>query len=259
MLARQILFSLLAVFLCLFVSVFRVQAVETTSSGVAVSVEINSAELKDGAIVCSSNTGLNLCNSEYAVNAFGVFSESPAIILQSSGSVDPKTVVSSGNAFIQVSTINGAIHQGDFITTSTVPGVGQRATKSGNIIGIAFEDYLNTDSTQVGRIEVAIGIRPAIVATSARDNLVDTLKSGLLAPSLTPLASLRYLLAILIAIFAFILGFFYFGRVSRTGVEAMGRNPLASKAIQVHVLLNLLFTMLIMVAGLVLAYIILIL
>jgi hypothetical protein len=72
------------------------------------------------------------------------------------------------------------------------------------------------------------------------------------------LASLRYLLAIIVAVMAFGLGFVYFGRVAKGGVEALGRNPLAGRAIQLSVLMNLILTVAIMVGGLVLAYIILI-
>jgi hypothetical protein len=121
-----------------------------------------------------------------------------------------------------------------------------------------LEDYLNTDTTVTGVMQVSIGIRPAIVATSARGNLIEALKQGLLAPTLTPLASLRYLLAMIVAVASFILGFIYFGKVAKSGVEAVGRNPLASRLIQLNVALNLILTVAIMSAGLLLAYFILI-
>jgi len=72
------------------------------------------------------------------------------------------------------------------------------------------------------------------------------------------LASLRYLLAILVAMTSFILGFVYFGRVAKGGVEAIGRNPLARRAIQIGGALNLVLTLSIMAGGIVLAYVILI-
>jgi hypothetical protein len=130
--------------------------------------------------------------------------------------------------------------------------------KSGNVLGVALEEYSNNDKSEVGKILVSIGIRPAIVATSARGNLVEALKQGLLAPTLTPLASLRYLLAMIVAVTAFILGFVYFGKVAKSGVEAVGRNPLASKMIQLNVAVNLVLTVAIMTGGLLLAYAILI-
>jgi F0F1-type ATP synthase membrane subunit c/vacuolar-type H+-ATPase subunit K len=73
------------------------------------------------------------------------------------------------------------------------------------------------------------------------------------------LASLRYLLAFLIAIIAFVLGFIYFGRVVRVGIEAIGRNPLARRMIQITMLFNILITIVIVLAGLLIAYLILVL
>jgi hypothetical protein len=137
--------------------------------------------------------------------------------------------------------------------------VAQLATKSGNVLGTALEEFVSTDVNQEGKILIAIDIRPAIVATSARTNLVEAMKEGLLAPTLTPLASLRYVLAVIIAVTAFTLGFVYFGRVAKQGVESLGRNPLAGRLIQFNVMLNLILTVMIMGGGLLLAYIILIL
>ena len=103
-----------------------------------------------------------------------------------------------------------------------IPVFVELASKSGNVMGVALEDFATQDEKSVGKVMVAIGIKPSIVATSARTNLVETLRQGFLAPTLTPLASMRYLLAILIALLAFLMGFLYFGRVARQGVNRWG-------------------------------------
>lgn len=60
---------------------------------------------------------------------------------------DPKTygfyqpVALVGRVPAKVSTENGPIAKGDPITSSSIPGVGMRATKQGRIIGIALEPY----------------------------------------------------------------------------------------------------------------------
>ena len=231
---------------------------QETSSGVAVSFKFAQADVTDGQIVCSSPDGLKVCINEYDVSTAGVYVQSPAVLLENKNIENSKPVISMGRADVQVSSINGEIKKGDFITTSTLPGIGQKASKSGNIVGVALEDYSAADVQSIGKIVVSVGIRTAIVSTSARGNLLDSLKEGLLAPTLTPLASLRYLLAIIVAASSFIFGFVYFGRVSKSGVEAIGRNPLASKTIQIGVLLNLVLTVAIMGGGLVMAYVILI-
>ena len=58
---------------------------------------------------------------------------------------------------------------------------------------------------------------------------------------------------------SFSLGFIYFGRVAKTGIEAMGRNPMAGKMIQLSVLFNIIVTVIIVLIGLAIAYLILIL
>lgn len=236
-----------------------VKAQEQTSSGVALSVSIPTENVDDGSILCSSTLENQLCTSEYDVGMVGVHTANPAVFLENTAMENAVPMISMGRVYVRVSSANGNIKKGDFVTASTNPGVGQLADKSGNILGVALEEYASEDKAGVGKILVSVGIRPAIVATSARGNLVETLKKGLLAPTLTPLASLRYLLAILIALASFILGFIYFGRVAKSGVEAVGRNPMAGRLIQLNVMLNMLMTVLIMAGGLLLAYLVLIL
>lgn len=248
-----------SIFLILMFFVFSNTAfAQETGSGLAVSIQYAQDEVVDGDIVCATTEGGKPCAIEYDATMYGVFTESPAVFLEDSNLTNSKPVISSGKAFVRVSSIGGEIKKGDFVTTSTKAGIGQKATKSGNIVGIAMEDFTNTDTNAVGKILVAVNVRPAIVAVSARSNLVETLKQGLLAPSLTPLASLRYVLAVLVAVSAFVLGFVYFGRVAKSGVEAIGRNPLAGRLIQINVVLNMTLTVSIMVGGLLLAYFILI-
>jgi F0F1-type ATP synthase membrane subunit c/vacuolar-type H+-ATPase subunit K len=60
-------------------------------------------------------------------------------------------------------------------------------------------------------------------------------------------------------IISFTLGMIYFGRASRTGIEAVGRNPLAKRVIQLTIFLNIVLTIVIVMVGLAIAYLILIL
>ena len=226
-------------------------------AGIAVSRTFTEGEYVDGDIVCSSPDGLKRCSNEFDVNMEGVLIENPSVAFLSSKE-GTKLLLSSGKAYVRVVTSGGDIKRGDFITSSVNPGLGQRAGKSGNVLGVALQNYTSEAADKPGKILVGINIRPAIVATSARSNLLETLKQGLLAPTLTPLASLRYVLAILIAAASFLLGFIYFGKVAKGGIDAIGRNPLARRAIQLNVILNLIMTLAIMTGGLILAYVILI-
>ncbi|HRN96392.1 MAG TPA: hypothetical protein PLD54_03025, partial [Candidatus Levybacteria bacterium] len=69
-----------------------------------------------------------------------------------------------------------------------------------------------------------------------------------------PTTVFKYFLAGLIMVLAFVIGFFSFGRIANTGIEALGRNPLASRMIQLGIMLNVLITVAIIASGLVMAY-----
>lgn len=231
---------------------------EINSAGLAVSIQMSDGDMEDGSVICFSEKGAMRCNSEFDVGILGVYVQDPPLLLDSLEVPDRKPIATSGKAYVRVSTMNGKITKGQFVTSSEVQGVGQLADKSGNVLGIALEDYTVEDAQAVARILVAVDIKPAIVSQTARTNLIETLRQGLLAPTLTPLTSLRYVLAILIAVAAFVIGFWYFGKVARQGVESLGRNPMAGRTIQLTVFINLLLTLAIMAGGLILAYIILI-
>jgi F0F1-type ATP synthase membrane subunit c/vacuolar-type H+-ATPase subunit K len=130
---------------------------------------------------------------------------------------------------------------------------------SGQVVGIALQDYSSDNPELVDDILVQLDIRANVIQQNVRVNLIDALRSGTQAPFLTPLTSLRYILAALITGGAFVIGFASFGKTSGSGVEALGRNPLAHKTIQRSIVFNLILTAVIMMVGLVLAYLILVL
>ena len=191
----------------------------------------------------------------YDGNIYGVYVAEPALALENLSLTDAKTVATSGKAYVRVSDANGQVKKGDYVTSSDKEGVGQKATKSGYVMGTALEDAEVGES----KVLVAIAAKQAFVTLSTKGNLLETIKDAILSPTLTPLASLRYILAAIMASAAFILGFWYFGRVAKSGVEAVGRNPLAGRLIQFSVILNLILTALIMGSGLLIAYLILVL
>lgn len=221
---------------------------QTSSSGVAVSVSLTDTQILDGSVICNSA----VCTKSYDPSVMGVYTESPAILLENTTLIDGKPVISSGKVYVR---FEGDIKKGDYVTTSDKPGVAIKATKNGYVLGTSLEDFDGPS----GKILVALGMRPAVLANGTTDNLWEALRQGLSSLYLTPIAALRYIAAMIIVIAAFVLGFAYFGRVARSGVEAVGRNPLAGRAIELTVILNIILTIIIMGSGLLLAYIILVL
>jgi len=229
------------------------------SSGVAISIPITDKDTRDGSIISSSAKGYVLSHVAYDPSIYGVISEDPSLYIQNTNLPGAKPVVSSGKAFVQVSTINGAIRTNDFITSSEIPGVGQKASINGFVVGTALQNYSEVDTNKTGKILVSLHPRFNSSFIGLRGNLIQILRDAGGIYNLSPLASFRYILAAIIAIISFLLGFIYFGRVTRTGVEALGRNPLAGRMIQLNILFNLLLTIGIMAVGLGIAYLILIL
>ncbi len=227
------------------VLVFAVEVVSASEIGETVAFSIQmTGEVLDGQIICREQKEFGLCNKEYANSMAGVYNEKPALYIDDNmdGS---KPLISNGKAWVL---IEGSIEKGDYVTSSKTKGYGMKADRSGIILGIAME--AGSDK----KIPVLVGIKSVANAESSGGNLLDSVKQGLVFPNFDALASLRYWLAILICIVSFTIGFIYYGRISKTGIEAMGRNPLASRMIQLNIIFNLILITLIMVGGLALAY-----
>lgn len=229
------------------------------SLGVAVYVPV-SGEALDGNVVCNAESNVNApCIREYDPNMLGVVTDNPSVFFsEASPSAGTKAVVSSGNTYVLVNSQNGDIKTGDFLTSSRTTGVAQRASKSGFILGSALEDYSNSDTSQTGKILVSLSIRPAVLKAGAGLNLFQVIKDGVQGAFESPLAALRYTVAALIVSVVFIYGFIHFGRVARSGVESIGRNPLATKSIQAGVIMNMAVIIAIMGASIFVAYLILV-
>lgn len=237
---------------------FRVDA-QIDSLGIAIPTDIQSENVSDGHIVCTQDGGVALCSSAYDPSMLGVVAAAPALTFRHDDDESLPLVLSSGNTVVQVTSAGGNIAVGDLLTTSEIPGVGQKATLNGYVLGTALEPYESEDPEAIGDVYASINIHPVTSAITSRSNIVGSLRQALSAPALSPVATFRYLLAFLVALISFGLGFFYFGRVINSGVEAIGRNPLAKGAIQTAVLLNILITLVIVFTGLGISLLILIL
>jgi pyruvoyl-dependent arginine decarboxylase (PvlArgDC) len=249
-------------FLILFLSIvvtsgFMSQGVQAqrldTSFGVANYLPIAGENVKDGAIVISNSGRYQVSNLEYDAKMMGVVSENPAIVFK----VDDESqtpVMPSGNTFVLVSAHNGSIKKGDLITTSAIPGVGMKAIRSGYVLGNALEEFSTNNPNEIRKISVGLNIRYNSFQSQTSSSLLNILNLSAIATTEEPTTVFKYFLAGLILVIAFIIGFFSFGRIASTGIEALGRNPLASRMIHLGIMLNVLITVAIIAAGLVMAY-----
>lgn len=249
---KKFLFGLTLFALCSLLSV-PVYAQEI-SLGTAIPVRVNDGEPADGDIISVADGGGYVRTAILADPLmFGVVTLEPALYLYDKASEDEVPAISNGKVYVRVSTEAGPINQGDFVTSSTRPGVGVKAVANGYVLGTALEPYTEADPDQIGKI--LVDVDPRFVQTNR--NILATLFSlPTLSLAATPMNALRYIIAALITIASFYIGFRFFGRASLKGVEAMGRNPLAKKSIILVVVVNASLTFGVMLIGLVLAYVV---
>jgi hypothetical protein len=224
--------------------------------GVAYTLQVNGSNIEDGDIVVSTDKGYQLSKQPYDPGISGVVTENPAVVFTVDNTNFP--VLSSGNALVMVSGQNGPIKKGDFITTSDKAGVGMKANQSGYVLGAALENFNPQKKTDQKKINVSINIHYLLTTEpNTAASLMDVFRLSKLAAYESPSTVFKYVVAAVILISSFLLGFISFGRIARTGIEALGRNPLAGKIIQLGIFLNVTITVAIILAGLVLSYLVL--
>ena len=207
----------------------------------------------------------HLTSEESDQNLFGVVVTNPAIVLRTSTEGVP--LVNSGEVSVQVTTVNGPISAGDSITSSSIPGKGQRADFSTSfIVGTALDSFptLPTSTTTVvststvdgGLIRVLLAIGPKSADAEGSAGTGDATgdpTAGLLnvLGVSTPLATLiKYMLAALVVIGSIYVAFRSFGSNMKDSIISVGRNPLAKASIQSMVVLNTVLIVLVSLAGL---------
>jgi len=201
--------------------------------GVAINVEVKDKDVSAGDILSLTKDGLVRSAAAYDISMYGVVAAAPIL------SVEPKTdttraVISSGETDVRVSTKGGAIQIGDFITSSVEAGVGQKATESGYVLGKALKAY---DSGSVGTIPVAVSLGYATITspnksgpTAAAGSFLQRLAEAISNPDKFGVY-LRYFVAGAVGFISVFGAVFAFIRFMNTGLEAIGRNPLARRTI----------------------------
>lgn len=225
-------------------------------------------DVQEGDIVMNSDNGLILANLTYTNKMFGVVQEESVIVYRD---VDNQgTPVSrSGIAEVNVTTLNGPIKQGDYITSSPIAGKGMKATQSGYVLGSALEDFSGEGGQSVsiqgataisGKIKVALRIEYAEIDTTRNINrLLEYLNAAIFKNIQNPesfIQIIRYVSAGLIMMTSFAISFLIFSRTVAKGVEGIGRNPLAKNAIQFSMMVSAALTVAIVLIGIVASFVI---
>lgn len=241
---------------------------QTVDFGVAYGVIIAPPEqgaINDGHLVSLIEGNYQLSQVEYDFNFVGVVDFSPDLLLDLSGDENSTPIVKTGQVYVLTSNQGGSIAIGDWLTTSSQPGIAIKANREqGAVIGQALEAY-PADSDQAALILIALNPRAGSSLNSAdtpslsaavNQFLVDLfgLSSDVTAERAYDL--LRYLLAAIVIIISIIFSYYTFGRIARSGIEAVGRNPLARNSILFSVGFNVSVAAAIIFAGVIVSYLI---
>ena len=92
----------------------------------------------------------------------GVVSTKPGIIL--GGLIDGggANVALAGRIPVKINLNNGEIKAGDYLTSSDIPGIAMKATKAGKVLGIALEDFSQSDFDN-GKDRITMFVDPQFI------------------------------------------------------------------------------------------------
>ena len=108
-------------------------------------------DLNPGDVITNEATGVAKVHQGYDKNIMGVISTSPGVLLGKKQTADDVRVALTGRVPVKVTTENGPIEPGDYITSSKqFPGYGMKATHSGQVIGQALEAFTGTSTIEGG-------------------------------------------------------------------------------------------------------------
>lgn len=233
------------------------QGIETTTI-----YEIADKDAVDGDLIKASDQGLIRPNIGFDNKIFGIIQDNPLLVYRTP--TQGKPIVRSGMAQVNVTTLNGPIKYGDYITSSSVPGKGQKALESGYTVGMALGAFTGEGAPQIdipggkvalGKIPIAVRVEYTeltnprfagrlfgFIGTSLLENVSDPKQLGTVV---------RFIAAGLVILLSFTFGFLTFSRSIAKSIEALGRNPLAKATIQMTIVINIALLVVTAIIGIV--------
>jgi hypothetical protein len=245
--ARQLLIAILLSFVPTLAIVGLASA-----QAVVQSYGTNSA-LQTGLIVQLTAKNSNTVQALTQANAgsmFGVVVDQNAspVTLSGTTSAEQTFVATTGNYNVLVSSQNGPIKAGDYITISSLDGIGMKATGDDNfVLGRATANFSGSNDSvgtatlkgsagqssivQLGRVAVNISVGRNPLIKSQQSDLPSFLRTAGSSVSNKPVSTAKVYLALVILLAsAIIAGALMYGGI-RSSMTAIGRNPLSRKSI----------------------------
>ncbi len=207
---------------------------------------ISDKQAKYGDIISNSTKGLVRTTSPYQSTILGVLTEEPVAVFKADSDAE-KPVATGGVVVVNVNSSNGEIKKGDFVTSSSTPGQGMKATNSGYAIGMAI------DNASGGKVNVALRVEYAELSSpQTLKRLFDLLGRGIFQNVEDPDKFgqlIRYIAAGLAIIAAILLALLTFSRSVPKAIEAIGRNPLARTSIYLSLVVSVILMIVIIAMG----------
>ncbi len=210
---------------------------------------------------------------------FGITVENPVLVLRTETNKIP--VVRSGQVLVNVTLEGGPIQPGDNITSSDVPGKGQKVVKKDSyILGVALEPFdektegvkteiIDGKNIVTGSIKVLLDVGIAASDSSTDksipflNELVSNSEGGKVGifggiEDETKVNIIKYIIAALIAFGAIFAAFKNFMSAVDRSIISIGRNPLAKSSVWSVIILNSIVALMIGVVGIFISVIIVI-
>lgn len=240
-----------------------------SSNIIAETYESKDTEIQTGDVISLAADGtIERSKVPYDKLLFGVVDFSPTMVIRHPEKTIP--VIRSGSTTVNITTVNGPIAVGDYITSSEIPGKGQKATDvSGFTLGRALSPLSEADGTAItfngktvraGTINITLGIGPgpAVQAKGSTSFFGSLAQAGIgiigtIRTSEETDRLVRMVLAGFVAVATIFINFNTFGRNVTKGIESIGRNPLARVAIQSMILVNVMLIAIVSIGGIVLS------
>lgn len=222
------------------------------------------------------STKVEALSQQDAEDMFGVIvaSGEATVSLTNVGNDQQVYVATYGQYDVLVSTQNGPIKQGDYITISSLNGVGMKAEKTQQlVVGKATKGFdgktnlvgTTTLKSSKGDKEVTLGHVPIEVSVAHNPlyekekeaGVPDFLSKAAELVTSRPVSAFRIYVSLAVIMLSFIIaGSILFAGV-RSGMTAIGRNPLAKRSIVRNLIQVTLMSLIVFAIGLFAVYLVL--
>lgn len=235
---------------------------------IATKYEIKGENIKPGMIVTNDGQSITVSKFAYDPNIFGIIVNSPAITIgKKVENAETYEVSTIGTVSVLITNENGVVKKGDYITSSSIDGVGMRADQAGRVVGMAVSDskeeisgeQLVLVSLNYENIEEKALRRVGAVRSAGSAPFLNQLSLSSLSEYFPNSGVIKLIGIIVILVMTFSLSVLYYTQISKKEVEALGRNPLATKTIEKNMVLHGAVAVLICVGGLLLSMAVLLL